>query len=85
MRNETALTEAGKQYAEAYAAHYTTKDLHKAIASSPLSVRELPAFTDIPVFSSAQPDTNGLAEVLIGSNKRSKRHEIAVQLIDSNG
>jgi hypothetical protein len=31
MRNETELTEAGKQYAEAYAAHYTTKDLHKAI------------------------------------------------------
>jgi hypothetical protein len=31
MRNETELTEAGKQYAGAYAAHYTTKDLHKAI------------------------------------------------------
>jgi hypothetical protein len=54
-------------------------------SSSPLSVRELSAFTDIPVFSSAQPDTNGLAEVLIGSNKRSKKHKIAVQLIDSNG
>jgi hypothetical protein len=51
-------------------------------SSSPLSVRELSAFTDIPVFSSAQPDTNGLAEVLIGSNKRSKRHKIAaVQVI----
>lgn len=49
-------------------------------SSSPLSVRELSAFTDIPVFSSAQPDTNGLAEVLIGSNKRSKMHEIAVQV-----
>ena len=31
MRNETELTEAGEQYVEAYAAHYTTKDLHKAI------------------------------------------------------
>jgi hypothetical protein len=31
MRNETELTEAGKQYAEAYAAHYTTKDLHEAL------------------------------------------------------
>jgi len=50
-------------------------------SSSPLSVRELSAFTDVPVFSSAQPDTNGLAEVLIGSNKRSRRHEIAVQLV----
>ena len=51
-------------------------------SSSPLSVRELSAFTDIPVFSSAQPDTNGLAEVLIGSIKLSKRHEItAVQVV----
>ena len=31
MRNDTALTEAGKQYAEAHAAHYTTKDLHEAL------------------------------------------------------
>ena len=31
MRTETELAEAGKQYAEAYAAHYTTKDLHEAI------------------------------------------------------
>ena len=31
MRNETELAEAGKQYAEAYAAHYTTKDLHEAL------------------------------------------------------
>ena len=31
MRNKTELTEAGKQYTEAYAVHYTTKDLHKAI------------------------------------------------------
>jgi hypothetical protein len=31
MRNETALTEAGKQYAEAHAAHYTTKDLLEAL------------------------------------------------------
>ena len=31
MRNKTELTEAGKQYTEAYAMHYTTKDLHKSI------------------------------------------------------
>ncbi len=31
MRNETEPTESANQYAGAYAAHYTTKDLHKAI------------------------------------------------------
>jgi hypothetical protein len=31
MRNDTALTEAGQQYAAAHAAHYTTKDLHEAL------------------------------------------------------
>ena len=31
MRNKAELTEAGKQYTEAYAMHYSTKDLHKSI------------------------------------------------------
>jgi len=31
MKSNPALTEAGKQYAEAYAAHYTTKNLHEAL------------------------------------------------------
>ena len=31
MRNDTGLTEAGQQYAAAHAAHYTTKNLHKAL------------------------------------------------------
>ena len=31
MRKDTTLTVTGKQYAEAHAAHYTTKDLHKAL------------------------------------------------------
>ena len=31
MRNRTGLTKAGQQYATAYAAHYTTKDLHEAL------------------------------------------------------
>jgi len=30
MENKTILTKAGKQYAKAYEAHYTEKDLHKA-------------------------------------------------------
>jgi len=31
MRNDSELTNAGKQYAVAHAAHYTMKDLHEAI------------------------------------------------------
>lgn len=31
MRNAIRLTEAGRQYAAAYGAHYTTKDLRKAL------------------------------------------------------
>ena len=31
MRKKTELTEAVKQYAKAYAVHYTIKNLHKAI------------------------------------------------------
>jgi hypothetical protein len=30
MINNTKLTEAGQQYATAYDAHYTTKDIYKA-------------------------------------------------------
>ena len=30
MINNTKLTEAGQQYATAYEAHYTTKDMYKA-------------------------------------------------------
>ena len=30
MKNKTILTDTGQQYATAYDAHYTTKDLHKA-------------------------------------------------------
>jgi len=31
MKNNTAPTEAGQQYAAAHEAHYTTKDLHEAL------------------------------------------------------
>jgi hypothetical protein len=31
MRNDTELTEAGRQYAAAYAAHYTARDLRLAV------------------------------------------------------
>ena len=31
MRNDTELTEAGRQYAAAYAAHYTGRDLPLAL------------------------------------------------------
>lgn len=31
MKNDTELTEAGRQYAAAYAAHYSTRDLRAAL------------------------------------------------------
>ena len=31
MTDEKALTEASQQYTKAHTAHYTTKDLHKAL------------------------------------------------------
>ncbi len=36
-------------------------------SSSPLHIRELSAFTDIPVFNSASPDLNELAQILVGA------------------
>lgn len=52
--------------------------LSGACSSSPLYVRELTAFTDIPVFNSAEPNTNGLAEILFRHNKCSKTCKTAV-------
>lgn len=47
-------------------------------SSSPLYIRELTAFTDIPVFNSAEPNTNGLAEILFHRSKCSRTCKIAV-------
>jgi hypothetical protein len=47
-------------------------------SSSPLHIRELSGFTDIPVFNSAEPDKNSLAEILFYSNESSKTHRIVV-------
>jgi len=38
-------------------------------SSSPLHIRELKEFTNIPVFNSAEPDRNSLAEILCRSTK----------------
>jgi len=38
-------------------------------SSSPLFVRELSTFTDIPVFNSTEPDVKRLAEILLRPNK----------------
>lgn len=40
-------------------------------SSSPLHIRELSAFTDIPVFNSAEPDIDRLADILLSANKQS--------------
>lgn len=47
-------------------------------SSSPLHIRELAAFTDTPVFNSAEPDKNGLAEILFLRDKNLKIHKVAV-------
>lgn len=47
-------------------------------SSSPLHLRELAAYTDIPVFNSAEPDKNSLAEILFLRDKNLKTHKVAV-------
>jgi hypothetical protein len=47
-------------------------------SSSPLSVRELSAFTDIPVFCSAEPDVTKLADILLKPNECRQAAEVAV-------
>ncbi|UCC22302.1 MAG: hypothetical protein JSW23_11005 [Planctomycetota bacterium] len=55
-----------------------TADLLSGLCScSPLHVRELTAFTDIPVFNSAEPKISKLAGTLLGANKRSKTRACA--------
>jgi len=43
MENKTIITKAGQQYATAYDAHYTTKDLHKAFVLYERVIAEHPA------------------------------------------
>lgn len=47
-------------------------------SSSPLHIRELTAFTDIPVFNSAETDIYRLADILLQPNKNAKARKIAV-------
>jgi hypothetical protein len=42
-------------------------------SSSPLHIRELAAFTDIPVFDSANPDPKFLSQLLVPSKKRKRK------------
>ncbi len=42
-------------------------------SSSPLHVRELSTFTDIPVFNNAEVDVNGLARILLGRGRQPLR------------
>ncbi|MHC4423287.1 MAG: hypothetical protein ACYS0C_09840 [Planctomycetota bacterium] len=47
-------------------------------SSSPLHIRELTAFTDIPVFNSAEANTEQLTEILLRPSKNAKIRCIAV-------
>jgi len=47
-------------------------------STSPLHIRELTAFTDVPVFDSAEADINQLAEILLQPNKHSNLRQVAV-------
>ena len=44
-------------------------------SSSPLHIRELSSFTNIPVFNSAEPNTNQLGDILLCTSK--KLHKLA--------
>jgi len=45
-------------------------------SSSPLHIRELHGFTNIPVFNSAEPDINSLTEILFSLAKHKKKGRI---------
>lgn len=47
-------------------------------SSSPLHVRELRAFTNVPVFNGVEADKNQLAEILLQPSKHSNLNQIAV-------
>jgi len=50
----------------------TPDTLSGVCSSSPLHIRELKEFTDIPVFNSAEPDRNNLRKILFGRVKKEK-------------
>jgi hypothetical protein len=47
-------------------------------SSSPLFIRELSALTNVPVFSSVEPDVKRLADILLQPNECPKPNEVAV-------
>jgi len=47
-------------------------------SSSPLHIRELTAFTDVPVFNSAEANINQLADILLQPSKHSNLSKVAV-------
>ena len=48
-------------------------------SSSPLHIRELSAFTDIPVFNSVDPDKQKLANLLLPAKSRRRANSITVK------
>jgi hypothetical protein len=55
----------------------TPDALSGVCSSSPLNIRELKGFTNIPVFNSAEPDRDSLGEIL--NRKQSRKSEITVE------
>jgi hypothetical protein len=52
-------------------------DYSGVLSSSPLHIRELSAFTDIPVFNSANPDHQMLNRLLVPAKSRPGRKKAA--------
>lgn len=53
-------------------------------SSSPLHIRELSAFTDVPVFNSANPDQHLITNLLLESVKRRGERKTGTQAIPKN-
>ena len=51
----------------------TPDALSGVCSSSPLHIRELKEFTDIPVFNSAEPDRDSLGKILLNPSKLRRR------------
>jgi hypothetical protein len=67
MRNDTELTEAGRQYATAYAAHYTGGDLPKALR---LYMKVIASHADAPEAGYSRTQVQNIVNAVV------PKHEI---------
>ncbi len=54
-------------------------------SSSPLHIRELSAFTNIPVFNSAEPNTSQLGDILLYAGKQFLKTATKLKLLEKSG